>query len=101
MGTKKADSEPIPDDLAAAVARLRNPYQVVRVRTPEGDQYTTTRHLAALHGHQVLEGKTAKDRYGRWLPAKPHTDLTVTTDTPTAPAAGETGTGETPANEKE
>lgn len=44
-----------------------------------GEHYTTTRHLAAKRGDEVLEGRPATDMYGRWLPPKPSKQIQPTT----------------------
>lgn len=66
--------------------------QVVRARNhTTGDHYTTTRHLADLSGDEVLEDHPAVDQYGRWLPTKPHKDITPARDDHgrfTSPEAG-------------
>ena len=73
--------EPAPQPEAGPI--IPNPYQVVRVSL-NGAHHTLTRAQAELLGAKVLEGHAAVDRYGRWLPTKPHaaargTDLTTTT----------------------
>lgn len=52
-----------------------NGWEVVRARASNGDHYTTTRVRARLDGATVIEGRPARDKYGNWLPRKPHTTL--------------------------
>ena len=52
-----------------------------------------TRHQAAIAGAKVLEGKPARDRWGRWLPHKPHANIGAGTTTITE--------GDEPANTEE
>lgn len=50
-----------------------NGWEVVRAKDHEsGDHYTTTRHLAAKRGDEVIEDHPAVDKHGAWLPRKPH-----------------------------
>ena len=69
-----------------------DPYQVVRVSL-NGAHHTLTRAQAELLGAKVLEGHAAVDRYGRWLPMKPHAAVRGTDTTTT--------TGATPSTDKE
>lgn len=56
-------------------------HRPVRARDHDtGDHYTTTPHLAARRGDEVLENHPAVDRYGRWLPRTPHQNLTPARD---------------------
>ena len=81
--------EPTPEPEAGSV--IPNPSQVVRVSLPSG-HWTMTRHHAEQHGAKVLDGHPAVDRWGRWLPHKPHANL----------GAGTTTTeGDEPANTEE
>lgn len=54
-----------------------NGWEVVRVRDETGGTYTTTRHLARLAGHEVLEDRPALDNRGNWLPPTPKENLTT------------------------
>ena len=96
MSPKTATPQPEPEatveDRLAAAARLRHPNQIVRVSLPSG-HWTMTRHQAAVAGAKVLEGKPARDRWGRWLPHKPHANLGAGTTTITE--------GDEPANTEE
>ena len=96
MSPKTTRSQPEPeatvDDRLAAAARLRHPNQIVRVSLPTG-HWTMTRHQAAIAGAKVLEGKPARDRWGRWLPHKPHANIGAGTTTITE--------GDEPANTEE
>ena len=96
MSPKATRSQPEPEataeDRLAAAARLRHPNQIVRVSLPTG-HWTMTRHQAAIAGAKVLEGKPARDRWGRWLPHKPHANLGAGTTTITE--------GDEPANTEE
>lgn len=48
-----------------------NAHRPVRARDHvTGNHYTTTRHLAARRGDEVLEDRPAVDKYGAWLPLK-------------------------------
>lgn len=81
--------EPAPQPEAGTI--VPSPDQVVRASLPSG-HWTMTRHQADLHGAKVLEGHPAVDRWGRWLPHKPHANL----------GAGTTTTeGDEPANTEE
>ena len=95
MSPKPTRPQPEPEataeDRLAAAARLRHPNQIVRVSLPTG-HWTMTRHQAAIAGAKVLDGHPAVDRWGRWLPHKPHANL----------GAGTTTTeGDEPANTEE
>ena len=90
--TPQPEPEPTVEDRLAAAARLRHPNQIVRVSLPSG-HWTMTRHQAAIAGAKVLEGKPARDRWGRWLPHKPHANLGAGTTTITE--------GDEPANTEE
>ena len=96
MSPKTATPQPEPEataeDRLAAAARLRHPNQIVRVSLPSG-HWTMTRHQAAIAGARVLEGKPARDRWGRWLPRKRHANLGAGTTTITE--------GDEPANTEE
>ena len=96
MSPKTTRSQPEPEatveDRLAAAARLRHPNQIVRVSLPTG-HWTMTRHQAAIAGAKVLEGKPARDRWGRWLPHKPHANIGAGTTTITE--------GDEPANTEE
>ena len=96
MSPKTTRSQPEPEatveDRLAAAARLRHPNQIVRVSLPSG-HWTMTRHQAAIAGAKVLEGKPARDRWGRWLPHKPHANIGAGTTTITE--------GDEPANTEE
>lgn len=96
MSSKTTRSQPEPEatveDRLAAAARLRHPNQIVRVSLPSG-HWTMTRHQAAIAGAKVLEGKPARDRWGRWLPHKPHASIGAGTTTITE--------GDEPANTEE
>ena len=96
MSRKTARSQPEPEapveDRLAAAARLRHPNQIVRASLPSG-HWTMTRHQAAIAGAKVLEGKPARDRWGRWLPHKPHANIGAGTTTITE--------GDEPANTEE
>lgn len=96
MSPKATRSQPEPEttveDRLAAAARLRHPNQIVRVSLPTG-HWTMTRHQAAIAGAKVLEGKPARDRWGRWLPHKPHANIGAGTTTTTE--------GDEPANTEE
>ena len=70
--------EPAPQPEAGPI--IPSPDQVVRVSLPSG-HWTMTRHQAAIAGAKVLEGKPAVDRWGRWLPHKPHANLGAGTTT--------------------
>lgn len=55
--------------------------EVIRARNHHtGGSYTTTRHLAAQAGDKVLEGVTAVDTHGQWLPPTPHINITPVRD---------------------
>lgn len=72
-----------------------NPYEKVRVRDHKtGDHYTTTRHLAAVRGDEVIEGHPAVDMYGRYLPAKPRKTVIKKSETTPNPE-GETSSANT------
>ena len=90
--TPQPEPEATVDDRLAAAARLRHPNQIVRVSLPTG-HWTMTRHQAAIAGARVLEGKPARDRWGRWLPHKPHANIGAGTTTITE--------GDEPANTEE
>ena len=90
--TPQPEPESTVEDRLAAAARLRNPNQIVRVSLPTG-HWTMTRHQAAIAGARVLEGKPARDRWGRWLPHKPHANIGAGTTTITE--------GDEPANTEE
>ena len=90
--TPQPEPEATVEDRLAAAARLRHPNQIVRVSLPTG-HWTMTRHQAAIAGAKVLEGKPARDRWGRWLPHKPHANLGAGTTTITE--------GDEPANTEE
>ena len=90
--TPQPEPEVATEDRLAAAARLRHPDQIVRVSLPSG-HWTMTRHQAAIAGAKVLEGKPARDRWGRWLPHKPHANLGAGTTTITE--------GDEPANTEE
>ena len=90
--TPQPEPEATVEDRLAAAARLRHPNQIVRVSLPSG-HWTMTRHQAAIAGAKVLEGKPARDRWGRWLPHKPHADIGAGTTTITE--------GDEPANTEE
>ena len=90
--TPQPEPEATVEDRLAAAARLRHPNQIVRVSLPSG-HWTMTRHQAAIAGAKVLEGKPARDRWGRWLPHKPHANLGAGTTTITE--------GDEPANTEE
>ena len=96
MSPETTRSQPEPEatveDRLAAAARLRHPNQIVRVSLPTG-HWTMTRHQAAIAGAKVLEGKPARDRWGRWLPHKPHANIGAGTTTITE--------GDEPANTEE
>ena len=96
MSPKTTRPQPEPEttveDRLAAAARLCHPNQIVRVSLPSG-HWTMTRHQAAIAGAKVLEGKPARDRWGRWLPHKPHANLGAGTTTITE--------GDEPANTEE
>lgn len=50
-----------------------NAHRPVRARDHvTGNHYTTTRHLAARRGDEVLEDRPAVDKHGAWLPPKKH-----------------------------
>ena len=90
--TPQPEPEATVEDRLAAAARLRHPNQIVRVSLPSG-HWTMTRHQAAIAGAKVLEGKPARDRWGRWLPHKPHANIGAGTTTITE--------GDEPANTEE
>ena len=90
--TPQPEPEATVEDRLAAAARLRHPNQIVRVSLPTG-HWTMTRHQAAIAGARVLEGKPARDRWGRWLPHKPHANIGAGTTTITE--------GDEPANTEE
>ena len=90
--TPQPEPETTVEDRLAAAARLRHPNQIVRVSLPTG-HWTMTRHQAAIAGAKVLEGKPARDRWGRWLPHKPHANIGAGTTTITE--------GDEPANTEE
>ena len=90
--TPQPEPEAMAEDRLAAAARLRHPSQIVRVSLPTG-HWTMTRLQAAIAGAKVLEGKPARDRWGRWLPHKPHANLGAGTTTITE--------GDEPANTEE
>lgn len=72
-----------------------NPHRPVRARNHDtGDLYTTTRHLAARRGDEVLEDRPAVDQHGAWLPPTPRKNLEPVRDkhgrfTTSQPVTGE------------
>lgn len=54
---------------------MTNPWRPVRARAVDGGTYTTTPHLAARAGAEILEDRPATDQYGRWLPPAPKNNL--------------------------
>lgn len=54
----------------------KNPYTLVRVKDPvTGSQFSASRRYAEAAGFEILEGKPARDKWGRAIPVKNRVNL--------------------------
>lgn len=73
---------------------MSNPWRPVRARAADGGTYTTTPHLAAIQGDEILEDRPAVDEHGRWLPPTPKTNFEPARDSRGRFTTDEPDTGE-------